>query len=94
MNHKSVDKWTHSARSSIILQRVYGMPFHRLSKLQSLYNAPIAESTLWIQCLGVWEDCGYAIYQQLLAAAGESKIFYSDDTGAKILEVCAFSKNV
>jgi hypothetical protein len=94
MNHQSVDKWTHSARSSIILQRVYGMPFHRLSKLQSLYNAPIAESTLWIQCLGVWEDCGYHIYQQLLAVAGESKIFYSDDTGAKILEVMKTNKTL
>ena len=94
MNHQSVDKWTHSARSSIILQRVYGMPFHRLSKLQSLYNAPIAESTLWIQCLGVWEDCGYAIYQQLLAAASESKIFYSDDTWAKILEVMKTNKTL
>ena len=86
MNHQSVDKWTHSARSSIILQRVYGMPFHRLSKLQSLYNAPIAESTLWIQCLGVWEDCGYAIYQQLLAAAGRARSFIQMIPGQKFLK--------
>ena len=37
---------------------------------------------------------GYAIYQQLLAAAGESKIFYSDDTGAKILEVMKTNKTL
>ncbi len=61
MNHQSVDKWTHITRSSIILRRVYGMPFPRLSKLQYLYKVPIADSTLWIQSLGVWEDCSYHI---------------------------------
>lgn len=75
MNHQPVHKWDDTARSSIVWQRIYGMPFYRLAKLQSLYNTPIAESTLWIQCLNLWDDCGYYIYQQLLAVAGGSKIF-------------------
>ena len=84
MSHQQVHKWDYMARSSIVLQRLYGMPFYRLSKLQSLYNIPVAESTLWLQVLSLWED-GYEIYQQLMTVAKDSKLFYSDDTGAKIL---------
>lgn len=92
MNHKQVHKWDNTARSSIVLQKIYGMPFYRLSKLQSLCNVPIAESTLWLQCLGMWEDCGSHIYQQLISVARDSKLFYADDTGAKILEVIRDNK--
>lgn len=94
MNNKRIDKWTNSARSSIVLQKLNGMPFNRLSKLQSLYNIPIAKSTLWIQCLGLWNDCGKHIYQQLLDLASESTTFKIDDTRAKILEVIAANKEL
>jgi transposase len=92
MSHKQINKWDDMARSSIVLQRIYGMPHYRLSKLQSLYNTPIAESTLWLQCLGLWEECGSHIYKQLMRVALDSKLFYCDDTGAKILEVIQANK--
>ena len=81
------DKWDNKARSSIALQRINGMPFYRLSKLQSLYNIPLSPSTLWSQYLGLWLDCGSYIYKELINIASNCKIFYLDDTGAKILEV-------
>lgn len=92
MSHRQVRKWDYTARSSIVLQKLYGMPFYRLSKLQSLYNIPVAESTLWLQVLSLWEDCGSEIYRQLMTVAKDSKLFYADDTGAKILEVIQNNK--
>ena len=92
MSHQQVNKWNYTARSSIVLQRLYGMPFYRLSKLQSLYNIPVAESTLWLQVLSLWEDCGSDIYKQLMTVAKDSNLFYADDTGAKILEVIQANK--
>lgn len=95
MSHvKNPVKWDNTARSSIVLQKVHGIPFYRLSKLQSLYNIPVAPSTLWLQCLGLWLECGYYIYKQLLSLAAECKVFYLDDTGAKILEVIDTNKSL
>lgn len=93
-NQKVPDKWDNTARSAIVLQRINGMPFTRLAKLQGLYNVPVAPSTLWAQCLGLWLDCGYLIYQQLINLAAECKLFYLDDTGAKILEVIQENKTL
>ena len=88
MSHeRSLDKWDNTARSSVVLQRASGMPFYRLSKLQSLYNIPVAPSTLWNQYLSLWLDCGFHIYKELLCVASNCKVFYLDDTGAKIIEV-------
>ena len=88
MSHdKSLDKWDNTARSSVVIQKTSGMPFYRLSKLQSLYNIPVAPSTLWEQCLGLWNDCGFDIYKHLLSVASNCDVFYLDDTGATILEV-------
>jgi hypothetical protein len=94
MSHQQVNKWDVTARSSIVLQRLYGMPFYRLSKLQSLYNIPVAESTLWLQVLSLWEDCGSEIYRQLVTVAKDGNLFYADDTGAKILEVIQDNKSL
>lgn len=86
-HEKSLEKWDNSARSSVVIQKTSGMPFYRLSKLQSLYNIPVAPSTLWDQCLGLWNDCGFDIYKHLISIAGNCDVFYLDDTGAKIIEV-------
>jgi hypothetical protein len=92
MSHQSIHKWDKTARSAVVLQKLYGMPFYRLSKLQSLYNIPVAQSTLWQQVSGLWEDCGSHIYKQLMMAAMDCKLFYCDDTKAKILEVVQNNK--
>lgn len=95
MSHeKSLDKWDKRARSSVVLQRTSGMPFYRLSKLQELYNVPVAPSTLWNQVLSLWLDCGSYIYKHLINIASSCKIFYLDDTGAKILEVIKEHKSL
>lgn len=92
MHNKQVIKWTNSARSSIALQKIYGMPFYRLSEMQTMYGVPIASSTLWYQVEGLWNDCAKDIVQQLFFLAGESDKLYSDDTTARILEVISEKK--
>jgi len=84
---KNIAKWDKTARSSIVLHKVKGMPFYRLAKLQRLYNIPVAASTLWSQCLDLWLECGLHINRELVKLASRCKVFYLDDTGAKILEV-------
>ncbi|WP_342271178.1 hypothetical protein [Candidatus Tisiphia endosymbiont of Parasteatoda lunata] len=49
MNNKNINKWTNSSRSAIVLQKTYGTPFYRLSRLQSLSGVPVAYSSLWQQ---------------------------------------------
>lgn len=66
MNDKQIRKWDESATSEIILQKIYGMPFNRLARLQSVHEVPIAPSTLWQQVQNVWDICGKAIYEELL----------------------------
>ena len=90
-----VIKWINSARSSIALQKCMGIPFYRLSKLQSLYKIPISEANLWQQVAGLWkEGGGLEIFSELLNAAGNCEKFYVDDTRVKILEVIAQNKRI
>ena len=91
-NNKNITKWTNSSRSSIVLQKTHGMPFHRLSKLQGLSGVPISFSTLWKQCFDLWEEIGCHIYGELLGLIAECDYFNVDDTGAKILEVIKENK--
>ena len=92
MSNKQIYKWTNSARSSVILQKTSGMPFYRLSQLQSLYNAPVAVSTLWQQCSGFWQDCGSDICSALFMAIAKSDKISADDTKVRILEVIQCNK--
>ena len=95
MSHtKNPDKWQHSARSAITLQRVFGMPFFRLAVLQGLCKAPIAASTLYMQCQGIWEDCGSVIFERLIDMVSQSHNLLIDDTGARILSVIEDNKSL
>jgi len=85
-------RWESSAKSSILLQRVHGMAFTRMAKLQSLYNLPISASTLWEQCESIWAEVGQYIYEELLKALANSNDIKADDTGAKILSVMALNE--
>lgn len=85
-------KWTDSARSSIVLQKCSGVPFYRLARMQELYNIAISESTLWQQCLGLWNEVGKHIYYGLLEAAGRCGQFYVDDTRARVLAIISSNK--
>jgi len=86
-SRSKIVKWTSSARSSIVLQKTHGMPFHRLAKLQSLCGVPVSPSTLWGQCFDLWNEAGSYIYNELLEMADKCTFFNIDDTGAKILGI-------
>jgi transposase len=92
MSKKTIRKWDPSARSSIALQKVMGMPFHRLSDLQALYGVPMAESTLWQQVCDLWTECGQFVHHALQSHLRESGSLASDDTKARILEVMQENK--
>jgi hypothetical protein len=90
----NIPKWDKTARSSAVLQKCNGMPFYRLSKLQSLYNVPIAEATLWMLCKDLWEIAGKQIYQELIECAKHCKNYYVDDTRARVLEIITKNKKL
>lgn len=94
MNGQRIDKWQPSARSAIIIQKVMGFPFNRLSTLQSLYNTPIADGTMWNQCEDLWNEAAKFIYEELYKQAAECNNYYIDDTRAKILEIVAANKKL
>lgn len=83
MNKKNIIKWTDSSRSTIILQKAYGMPFYRLSKLQALSSVLVSYSTMWKQCLDVWLESGACeVFGVLLEMLAECSSFNLDDTRA------------
>ena len=88
----NIPKWDKTARSSAVLQKCNGMPFYRLSKLQGLYNVPVAEATLWMLCKDLWEIAGNQIYQELIESSKKCRNYYVDDTRARVLEVITENK--
>lgn len=93
MNNKNIIKWTDSSRSAIILQKAYGMPFYRLSKLQALSGVPVSYSTMWKQCLDVWHEGGACeVFGVLLEMLAECNSFNLDDTTARVQEITKENK--
>ncbi len=94
MSNQRIDKWTPSARSTIIVNKVMGIPYNRLADIQAMYNIPVAPSTIWEQMKVVWDEAGKFVYQHLYKLAAECSSFYMDDTRAIILEVLAANKEL
>jgi hypothetical protein len=65
MAHQSIPKWTDSAKSTAILQRIIGMPMYSLARLQEMYGVPVSESTLWQLSKEAWEEVGKYVYKEL-----------------------------
>lgn len=65
MTHFKHEKWTPEARSSIVIQKLYGTHWHRMSRIQKLYGFPIAMSTLWEQSRSLWEESAQFIVERL-----------------------------
>jgi len=68
----------------VLLKYMAGTPFFRQHVLQKMLKVPIMPSTLWDQC----ESCANAakpLVDYLKKMAADGKVFYSDDTGNKIL---------
>jgi hypothetical protein len=86
-------KWQSSARSSIILLKILGFPYYRLSKLQLMHNIPISDTTAWAQFKYVWDSIAHIALEELKEEiTEETNTYYIDDTGAKILEVIKANK--
>ena len=83
----NIEKWTNSAKTSVALQKSSGIPFHRLSRLQSAYGVPISESKLWELCKSLWDEAAYYIYKELINTMSQCKTLYIDDTRARVLDV-------
>ena len=93
-NSQRIDKWNYSAKSTIVLYKIMGMPFNRMSNLQCLFNTPISEGAMWQQIKSIWEEGGEAICKAMYEEAANCKQFYADDTGAQILEVTNKNKTL
>lgn len=87
INPKKIIKWTPEARSAIVLHKIFGMPWYRMSRIQQLCGMPIAVSTFWHQGEGVWQDGAKSIVQVLYKYTAESATWNVDDTGMQIIEV-------
>lgn len=87
-------KWTPEARSSLIIQKLYGSPWNRMSRIQKLYGVPVAASTCWEQSKMVWVDSAQFIAARLQEYVANSPSWMSDDTGNKILSVLADNKGL
>ena len=94
MSDKNVTKWTNSARSTIIIQKVMGMPWHRFANIQKLYGTPVATSTMWNGCASAWNECGSFILNALVEELSAAKLMHVDDTAARILTVISANKHL
>lgn len=72
----------------VILRYGYGFPSNRLSKLQEDLGVPLPVSTIWDKIEEVANKI-YRAYDELMLYAARGDIFYTDDTGMKILSVMA-----
>lgn len=93
-NDKKITKWSSQAKSAIVINKLYGTPWNRTETIQRMYDIPVSASTLYSLFEEVWKDVGQYIAKELYIAASNSPIFYTDDTGNKILEVLQANKDL
>ncbi len=75
----------------VLLKYAAGTPFFRQHVLQRMFKVPIMPSTLWDQC----EDCADAckpVTDYLKQMAATANLFFSDDTGNRILNQSPITK--
>jgi len=93
-SNERIDRWMPEARSSIVIFKTMGMPFHRMANIQVFFNVPLAESTMWKQIKDMWDESFKFIDERLHKLASECDSFYMDDTRATILEVKEANKKL
>jgi transposase len=69
-----------------LLKYGFGLPFHRLEKLQQGLGIPLPSSTQWDLVAQASEACLPA-YQELVRQAAQGDVLHNDDTTMKILEL-------
>lgn len=94
MSRKKIIKWSSKAKSTLVINKLFGTPMHRIERIQMLHNVPIAASTQWYLIKSVWEDAGKYIIPILYTKASNGECIDSDDTGYKILEVMENNKDL
>ena len=83
---KNAPKYDEKAHAIIaLLKYKASIPFYRLSKIQKQLFTPMPASTQW----DLMENLGnilLSVWQALIRVAAEGRLFYQDDTKAKILD--------
>jgi hypothetical protein len=80
------DKYDESAVSSLALLKYgTGMPFYRLEKFQESLGIPLPASTQW-DLVYQAADRVQPAYAEMLRLAAQGQLFFTDDTGMKLLE--------
>lgn len=92
INNKKIVKWSPEARSALVIHKIYGTPWYRISRIQKLSGIPIAISTQWGQCKEIWEDSAKYVVSELYRLGIEGSLWCADDTGMKILSVLEMNK--
>ncbi len=87
VSSKKIVKWSPEARSALVIHKIYGTPWYRMSRIQKLCGVPIATSTQYAQCQEIWEDSAKYIVSELYRLGIEHHLWCTDDTGMKILSV-------
>ena len=67
-----------------LIKYFFGTPWFRAEKLQTLLGLPVAASTLCDQCRTLSKAL-LPVYRVLFVEAAQGWLFYSDDTGIRIL---------
>jgi len=89
---KDKGKYDSSALSIIaIIHYLASFPFYRLAKIQKLLLTPMPRSVQW-QLMEDLANILIHIWKALIKYGREGELFFSDDTGAKILSVMKKNK--
>jgi transposase len=86
------EKYDAQARSIIsLLKYGSGFPYNRLENFQKALGVPVPASTQWDIIYPVFETAVHP-YEELVRQAAQGELFYSDDTGVKILSIIKENK--
>jgi DNA-directed RNA polymerase subunit RPC12/RpoP len=89
---KNGPKYDEKAISIIaILHYLASIPFYRLGKIQKVLKTPMPRSVQWSLMEELANDL-LPVWKSIIKYAKEADLFYSDDTGGKILSVMQNNK--
>jgi len=87
------EKYSPRARVCLALSRYFlGTPFYRLQQMQAMIGVPVADATQWDQVERV-ADAVRPVFDHLKYLAAQSKLFYHDDTGVRVLSLIAENRS-
>jgi transposase len=88
----SPKKYDETADAAMAINRHgMGVPFYRTARMQEMCGVPVAESVQSERCQEV-ADVLEPIYEQMKKEAANGKVFYSDDTPVRIMELVKENK--